>query len=146
MRKLGIIGRATWHTTALYYDQINRGIGQRLGGIHSARLIIESLDFADYAALQESGDWATADAMIVAVARRLAGAGADGLLLACNTMHMSPAAVAAAVPLPLLDIRDATAARIVGDGRTRVALLVSILWQGARRLSRESRQRLKSCH
>lgn len=125
MRKLGIIGGATWHSTALYYDQINRGIGQRLGGIHSASLIIESLDFADYAALQDRGDWATADAIIVAAAKRLADAGAEGLLLACNTMHKSAAAVEAAIRLPLLDIRDATAARIVGDGRSRVALLGS---------------------
>jgi aspartate racemase len=63
--------------------------------------------------------------MIVAVAKRLAGAGAEGLLLACNTMHMSAAAVEAAVPLPLLDIREAAVARIVADGRTRVALLGS---------------------
>jgi aspartate racemase len=125
LKKLGIIGGATWHSTALYYDQINRGIGQRLGGIHSASLIIESLDFADYAALQGKGDWVTADAMIVAAAKRLATAGAEGLLLACNTMHMSAAAVESSVPLPLLDIRDATAARIAGDGRTRVAMLGS---------------------
>jgi len=125
LRKLGIIGGATWHSTALYYDQINRGIGQRLGGIHSASLVIESLDFADYAALQDKGDWAAADALIVASAKRLAGAGAEGLLLACNTMHISATAVEAAVPLPLLDIREAAAARIAGDGRTRVALLGS---------------------
>jgi aspartate racemase len=125
LKKLGIIGGATWHSTALYYEQINRGVGQRLGGIHSANLIIESLDFADYAALQDKGDWSHADAMIVAAAKRLANAGAEGLLLACNTMHKSAAAVEASVRLPLLDIRDATAARIVSDGRSRVALLGS---------------------
>ena len=125
MKKLGIIGGATWHSTALYYEQINRGIGHRLGGIHSASLVIESLDFADYAALQDRGDWAMADSVIVAAARRLADAGAEGLLMACNTMHKSADAVEAAVPLPLLDIRDAAAARISGDGRTRVALLGS---------------------
>jgi aspartate racemase len=125
LKKLGIIGGATWHSTALYYEQINRGIAHRLGGIHSASLVIESLDFADYAALQEKGDWANADAMIVATAKRLACAGVEGLLLACNTMHKSAAAVVAEVPLPLLDIREATAARIVGDGRSRVAMLGS---------------------
>ena len=125
MKKLGIIGGATWHSTALYYEQINRGIAKRLGGIHSASLVIESLDFADYAALQDKGDWAAADAMIVAAAERLAGAGAEGLLLACNTMHKSAAAIEAVVKLPLLDIREATAARIAADGRTRVALLGS---------------------
>ena len=125
MKKLGIIGGATWHSTALYYEQINRGIAQRLGGIHSATLAIESLDFADYAALQDKGDWTNADAMIVAAAKRLAGAGAEGLLLACNTMHKSAAAVEATVGLPLLDIREATAVRIAADGRSRVALLGS---------------------
>lgn len=125
MRKLGIIGGATWHSTALYYDQINRGISKRLGGIHSASLVIESLDFADYAVLQENGDWANADAMIVAAARRLVDAGAEGLLMACNTMHMSAAAVEAVISVPLLDIREATASRILADGRSRVALLGS---------------------
>jgi aspartate racemase len=125
LKKLGIIGGATWHSTALYYEQINRGIAQRLGGIHSASLVIESLDFADYAALQDKGDWTSADAMIVGAAKRLAGAGAEGLLLACNTMHISAAAVEASVDLPLLDIREATATRIAADGRSRVALLGS---------------------
>ena len=125
MKKLGIIGGATWHSTALYYEQINRGIAKRLGGIHSASLVIESLDFADYAVLQDKGDWASADALVVAAAERLAAAGAEGLLLACNTMHKSAVAIEAAVKLPLLDIREATAARIAGDGRTRVALLGS---------------------
>lgn len=125
MKKLGIIGGATWHSTALYYEQINRGIAQRLGGIHSASLIIESLDFADYAALQDKGAWADTDAMIVATAKGLARAGAEGLLLACNTMHKSAPAVEAAIGLPLLDIREATAARIAADGRSRVALLGS---------------------
>lgn len=125
MKKLGIIGGVTWHSTALYYDQINRGIAQRLGGIHSATLIIESLDAADFAALQDRGDWAGIDAMIVGAAHRLADAGAEGLLMACNTMHKSAPAVEAEVRLPLLDIREATAARIVADGRTRIALLGS---------------------
>ena len=125
MRKLGIIGGATWHSTALYYEQINRGIGQRLGGIHSASMVIESLDFADYAALQDKGDWAKADGLIVAAAKRLADAGAEGLLMACNTMHKSADAVEAAVQLPLLDIREAAAMRVAADGRTRIALLGS---------------------
>jgi aspartate racemase len=125
LKKLGIIGGVTWHSTALYYEQINRGIAQRLGGIHSASLIIESLDAGDYAALQDRDDWASADAMIVAAARRLADAGAEGLLMACNTMHKSADAVEALVKLPLLDIREAAAARIVADGRSRVALLGS---------------------
>ena len=125
MRKLGIIGGATWHSTALYYDHINRGVAQRLGGLHSARLVIENLDFADYAVLQDKGDWAAADAMIVRAAKGLEQAGAEGLLFACNTMHKSAEAVARATSLPLIDIREVTAARVAADRRTRVALLGS---------------------
>ncbi|NUS99548.1 MAG: amino acid racemase [Sphingomonas sp.] len=125
MRKLGIIGGATWHSTALYYDHINRGVAQRLGGLHSARLAIESLDFADYAALQDKGDWDAADTMIVGAARALEQAGAEGLLFACNTMHKSAPAVADSTSLPLIDIREVTAARVAGDRRTRIALLGS---------------------
>ena len=65
MRKLGIIGGATWSSTAIYYDQINRGIARHLGGLHSARLIIESLDFEDYAAFHRSDDWAGGNKLIV---------------------------------------------------------------------------------
>jgi len=125
LRKLGIIGGATWHSTALYYDHINRGVAQRLGGLHSARLVVESLDFADYVDLQNKGDWVAADAMIAAATKGLECAGAEGLLFACNTMHKSAAAVADATGLPLIDIRDVTADRIAADRRTRVALLGS---------------------
>ena len=125
MKKLGIIGGASWNSTALYYDHINRAVARRLGGLHSASLIIESLDFADYAALQQNGDWDSADEMIVGSARRLCAAGAEGLLFACNTMHKSAAAAVEATKLPFIDIREVTAARIGSDGRSRVALLGS---------------------
>ena len=71
MKKLGIIGGASWNSTALYYDHINRAVARRLGGLHSARLVIDSLDFADYAELQQAGDWEAADAMIAGIARGL---------------------------------------------------------------------------
>ena len=123
MRKLGIVGGASWSSTALYYDQINRAVAQRLGGLHSARLLIESMDFEDYAALQRAGDWDAGNAFIVAHAERLKAAGAEGLLLASNTMHKAADAVKAATDLPLIDVREVTAARIRADGRSRVALL-----------------------
>lgn len=123
MRHLGIVGGASWHSTALYYEHLNRGIAQRLGGLHSARLTIESLDFASYAACRESGDWDAANAIVVAAAERLKHAGVDGLLLASNTMHKAVGAVSAATKLPIIDIRDATAARLVADGQSYVALL-----------------------
>ncbi|MFL6733842.1 MAG: aspartate/glutamate racemase family protein [Sphingomicrobium sp.] len=124
MRKLGIIGGASWSSTALYYDQINRGVAQRLGGLHSARLVIESLDFeTDYASYHRKGDWEGADAVIVGAAKRLKGADVDGLLLASNTMHKSAEAVSETTGLPLLDIRELTAERLKADNRTRIALL-----------------------
>ncbi|HVF38001.1 MAG TPA: amino acid racemase [Sphingomicrobium sp.] len=123
MKKLGIIGGATWSSTALYYEHINRGVAQRLGGLHSARLIIESFDFADYGGFHKSDDWDSANMMVVEAAMRLKVAGADGLLLASNTMHKAQAEVKAATGLALLDIREATAARLVADRHTRIALL-----------------------
>ena len=124
MRKLGIIGGASWSSTALYYEQINKGVGHRLGGLHSARLIIESLDFEDdYASFHRSGDWDAAEALIVETAKRLKKAGVDGLLLASNTMHKHADAVVEATRLPLIDVRKVTSDRIASDGRTRIALL-----------------------
>lgn len=123
MRKLGIIGGATWSSTALYYDHINRGVAERLGGLHSARLLIESLDFEDYAAFHRSNDLAGGNELIVASARRLKEAGAEGLLLASNTMHWAHSEVTAATGLPLIDIREVTAERVAADRRSRIALL-----------------------
>nr|WP_294170590.1 amino acid racemase [uncultured Sphingomonas sp.] len=124
MRKLGIIGGASWSSTALYYEQINRAVAARLGGLHSARLVVESLDFeTDYAAYHRSGDWAGADRVIAGAAERLKSAEAEGLLLASNTMHKNAEAAQRASRLPLVDIREATADRLHADGRTRIALL-----------------------
>ena len=123
VRKLGIIGGATWSSTALYYEHINRGVAQRLGGLHSARLVIESLDFEDDAAFHRSNDLAGGNALIVASAKRLKDAGAEALVLASNTMHRAHAEVTAATGLPLIDIRQVTAERLVADRRSRIALL-----------------------
>ena len=123
MKKLGIIGGATWSSTALYYDHINRAVARKLGGLHSARLIVESFDFDDYAAFHRRNDLADGNAMVVAAAERLAGAGAEGLLLASNTMHKAHGAVAAATGLPVLHIAEAAADQVAADGRSRIALL-----------------------
>jgi aspartate racemase len=125
LRKLGIIGGMSWSSTALYYDHINRGIAQRLGGLHSALLAIESVDFAQIAAMEFAGDWDGIAKITIDAARRLEASGAEGLLLACNTVHKSYDAVAANVNVPVLHIADAAADRLVADGRTRVALLGS---------------------
>lgn len=123
MKKLGIVGGASWSSTALYYDHINRGVAQRLGGLHSARLVIESLDFAEYAFFHRAEDLAGGNALVVEAAKRLAAAGADGLLLASNTMHRAVDEVEDAIGLPLIDIREVTAQRLAADHRTRIALL-----------------------
>jgi len=125
LRKLGIIGGMSWASTALYYDHINRCIAQRLGGLHSALLAIESVDFAGIAAMEFAGDWDGIAKVTIDAARRLEAGGAEGLLLACNTVHKSYDAVAANVNVPVLHIAEATADRLVADGRTRVALLGS---------------------
>ncbi len=124
MRKLGIIGGASWSSTALYYDHINRSVAQRLGGLHSARLVIESFDFEDdYASFHRRDDWEGANRVVVAAAERLKSAGAQGLLLASNTMHKAADAVREATKLPVVDVREVTAARLAADGRSHVALL-----------------------
>ena len=123
MRKLGIIGGATWSSTALYYDHINRGVARRLGGLHSARLVIESLDFEDYAAFHRANDLAGGNALIVDAAKRLKGAGAEAIVLASNTMHRAHAEVTMATGLPLIDIREITADRLSADRLSRIALL-----------------------
>lgn len=124
MRKLGIVGGASWSSTALYYDHINRAVARRLGGLHSARLVIESLDFEnDYARYHRSCDWDSANSVVTDAAARLGAAGAEGILLASNTMHKAADQVRTATGLPLIDIRDATAAELVADRRSQIALL-----------------------
>jgi len=123
MRKLGIVGGTSWASTALYYEHINRGIAQRLGGLHSARLAIESLDLGPVAKMELSGDWKGVAKVMVEAAKRLQASGAEGLLIASNTSHKVYDQVAAAVAIPVLHIAEATADALVADARKRVALL-----------------------
>jgi aspartate racemase len=123
LRKLGIIGGTSWHSTALYYDHINRGVAHRLGGLHSARLAIESLDLAPVAEMELSGDWDGVAKVMIDSATRLQASGAEGLLITSNTGHKCYDAVAANVDVPVLHIGDAVAERLVADRQSRVALL-----------------------
>ncbi|HEX5238308.1 MAG TPA: amino acid racemase [Sphingomicrobium sp.] len=123
MRKLGIIGGTSWHSTALYYDHINRGVAQRLGGLHSARLAIESLDLAPIAQMELAGDWDAVAKETVDAGKRLEASGAEGIIITSNTGHKVFDAVAANVDVPMLHIGDAVADRLVADRQTRVALL-----------------------
>jgi len=123
LRKLGIIGGTSWSSTALYYEHINRGIAQRLGGLHSAVLAMESLDLAPVAAMELSGDWDGVAQLTIDAAKRLEKSGVEGIVITSNTGHKVYDAVSANVRVPLLHIGDATADRLVADGRNRVALL-----------------------
>jgi aspartate racemase len=123
MKTIGLIGGMSWESSALYYRHINETIKQRLGGLHSARLVLYSVDFHDIEVLQRAGDWAAAAALLGTAARSLEAAGADFLLLCTNTMHTVAPAIQAAVRIPLLHIADPTAQAIQQAGLTRVALL-----------------------
>jgi len=123
LKKLGIIGGASWASTALYYEQINRGVAQRLGGLHSALLSIESLDFAPCADMMKAEDWTGVAQVAVEAAMRLKASGAEGLLIASNTLHKVAPEISDVTDLPILHIGEAAAERIAADRRTRVALL-----------------------
>jgi aspartate racemase len=123
MKTIGLIGGMSWESTALYYRQINLAVQQRLGGLHSAKLVLLSVDFHEIEALQRAGDWAAAGEILANAARRLEAAGADFLLLCTNTMHIVAPAITAAVHIPLLHIADPTAQAIQQAGHTRIGLL-----------------------
>ncbi|MBL8397937.1 MAG: aspartate/glutamate racemase family protein [Candidatus Accumulibacter sp.] len=123
MKTIGLIGGMSWQSTALYYRQINETAQRRLGALHSAKILLYSVDFQEVEALQRAGDWHAAGAYLAEAAKRLAAGGADFLLLASNTMHKVAPAIEAATPLPLLHIADPTATAIRRAGLTTVGLL-----------------------
>lgn len=123
MRTLGLIGGMSWVSTAMYYEAINKAVSKRLGGLSSAPLLIDSLDFAGIAALQAAGDWDALGDRMIASAQRLQGAGAQGLILCTNTMHKLYDEMVAAIDVPLIHIGDVTAERLVQDGVKRAGLI-----------------------
>jgi aspartate racemase len=123
MKTIGLIGGMSWESTLLYYRLINETVRQTLGGLHSAKLVLHSVDFADIESLQRAGDWQQAGYHMAAAARSLEAAGADCLVLCTNTMHKVAHAVEAASPLPLLHIADATGQAVVQAGLHTVGLL-----------------------
>jgi aspartate racemase len=124
-RLLGVLGGMSWTSTETYYRLINAGVAERLGGLHSARLLLHSVDFGPVAGLQHAGDWDATAEILGEAARGLAAAGAEGLLIATNTMHKVVDAVEEASGLPVLHIADATARAVVAAGLTRVGLLAT---------------------
>ena len=123
MQTLGIIGGMSWESTATYYRLLNEGVRTRLGGLHSAPLLLHSVDFAQIAAMQKAGEWNAAGALLGAAAQGLERAGATALLLATNTMHKVAAAIESAVTIPLLHIGDAVGAQLQAQGVRKAALL-----------------------
>ena len=125
MRLLGVLGGMSWTSTEAYYRGLNEGVAARLGGLHSARLVLHSVDFAPVARAQHAGDWDAATAVLTEAARGLAAAGAGALLLATNTMHRVAGPVEDAAGVPLLHIADPTADALLAGGVRRVGLLAT---------------------
>jgi aspartate racemase len=125
LKTLGLIGGMSWESSAVYYRRLNEITRERLGGQHSARLLLLSVDFAPIAAMQAEGRWDEASAAMVSAARTLEAAGADALVICANTMHLMADDVAAAVGVPLIHVADVTAAALAAAGVRRALLLAT---------------------
>ena len=123
MRTLGLLGGMSWESTAEYYRLINRGVADQLGGLHSARLVMHSVDFAEIAELQQAGDWSAAGAMLGNASAGLERAGAEAIVLATNTMHHVAGDIERAVGIPLIHIVDPTGQALARGGVKRAGLL-----------------------
>ncbi len=123
MKTIGLIGGMSWESSAEYYRVLNRLVGEKLGGHHSAELVLASIDFEPVKRAQHDGDWDAAAAILIGAAKRLEGAGCDFALLCTNTMHKLFDAMTAQTSLPFLHLADATGERIRAAGVTRIALL-----------------------
>jgi aspartate racemase len=125
MKTLGLIGGMSWESTAIYYRHLNEIVRERLGGLHSAKLLLWSVDFAEIAAFQHKGDWHGAARIMIDAARKLEAAGAEGLVICTNTMHKLAPEIEAELSIPLIHIADATALAVLREGRSRPALLAT---------------------
>ncbi|MFT2092928.1 aspartate/glutamate racemase family protein [Paraglaciecola sp. 2405UD69-4] len=123
MKTIGLIGGMSWESTASYYQQLNQGIKQHLGGLHSAKIVMVSVDFAEIEALQHMGDWQKTAEILANAALSLEAAGADFFLICTNTMHKVADYVTQAVSIPLLHIADATGQQLVTEKISKVGLL-----------------------
>lgn len=123
LRKLGVIGGMSWESTALYYSHINRMVSTKAGSLHSAPLLIESVDFQTIVALQQAGAWPEAGDLLAESAQRLERAGAEAILLAVNTMHRVADRIATAITVPMIHIADIAATCLKDDAIQSAALL-----------------------
>jgi aspartate racemase len=123
MKTIGIIGGMSWESTAEYYKQLNEGVKQHKGGLHSAKIILNSVDFAEVELLQRKGEWDKSAVLLCDAAQSVERAGADFVLIATNTMHKVAKQVQEAISIPLLHIADTTGEVLVKKGITKVGLL-----------------------
>lgn len=123
MKTIGLLGGMSWESTVGYYRAINEGVKQALGGLHSARIAMVSVDFEPIERMQHAGDWAGTARRLADAARQVEAAGAEGLLICTNTMHKVAPEIEAAIGIPLLHIADATGARLVAVDVRTVGLL-----------------------
>ncbi|MGQ7247987.1 aspartate/glutamate racemase family protein [Halomonas sp. V046] len=123
MKTIGLLGGMSWESTVSYYQVINRQVATALGGHHSAKVALISVDFAEIEAFQHQGRWEDAAAMLAEAAGRVQDAGADMLVICTNTMHKVARQIEKAIDIPLLHIADATADALIADGVKRVGLL-----------------------
>lgn len=123
MKTIGLLGGMSWESTMLYYRMLNEGVRKRLGGLHSAKILLHSVDFAEIEQLQVAGRWAQAGEVLAAAAVGLQQAGADMVLLCTNLMHKVAPAIEAQLRVPLVHIADAAGRAIIRKGLTKVGLL-----------------------
>lgn len=123
MRTLGLIGGISWESTAHYYTRINQLVAERLGGLHSARLLLYSVEFDEIQKLQHAGDWDACGRIFIDIAQRLERGGAEGLVICANTMHLLAREIGGAVSIPLIHIGEATASEALKARATVLALL-----------------------
>ncbi|MBE0506896.1 MAG: aspartate/glutamate racemase family protein [Marinospirillum sp.] len=123
MKTIGLLGGMSWESTRDYYTAINQGVKERLGGLHSAQLVLYSVDFDPIEKLQHQGDWPGTAAILCQAARNIEAAGADFLLICTNTMHKVAPEIEAAIQIPLVHLADATAESLLASGIKKVGLL-----------------------
>ena len=123
MKTIGMLGGMSWQSTVLYYQEINEGIKEKLGALHSAEIILNSVDFDRIERLQREGDWEATSDILKKAAKSVELAGADFLIICTNTMHIVAPEITTYLTIPVLHIADATGEKLVKDGISSVGLL-----------------------
>lgn len=123
MKTIGMLGGMSWESTVSYYEFVNEGIKTKLGGLHSAKVVLYSVDFDEIEKLQHSGDWESTAIILSDAAKKIQSGGADFLLICTNTMHKVADKIQTAIDIPVIHIADATAEKLVSDGIKKVGLL-----------------------